>query len=429
MSDHVAEDYKATADANKDNCIVYTINATLNARSLIESAVIAWGKILNNTRAAPSWTRLDPIIEDYTDHPYQLFIAIDHRGAGVLEFKPTPEHAPLMDELVLALSDCAQKAGCAPAELTQARMAFDSIFKSLTQTSAFSAGDAPTTLATFIDEKQEVIASLEWLPKQIALRLSELHSIAKQLPPVPDHERTPEMEALEKEEQANAKPRYTSLGQMVKAGDAQALEEMIDSMKSSSTWNENHTEMVNKLLWHAAADGKLECVKVLIEKAGAELTEEDTNGNTPLLIAAASNNPAIIDYLLSKGASLDDRTVDGMTPLIVAATHNADLSIQKLIQLGCDIDETALDGRTPLHFAALGNEEKTSNEALKTLMDLGADPTRKDAMSDAFAEEYVDPESDESYAALCQYRTDWEEGRIGPRTPSVMSKARSILGF
>ena len=259
------------------------------------------------------------------------------------------------------------------------------------------------------------------------VKLEEFKKIAEHLPANPNEDNS-----TKEESNINKKPKYRSLGQMVKANDFEELKKTIEAIKETSGWGEQNIETSNKLLLAALSLGALESVKVLIETGDASIDIRDDNGFSPILMACSSNKPDVVDFLLKKGANISDVSVDGMTALIVAAISDADQVIEYLInKAGIDINEMSLDGRTALHMAAIGNEETTSAKAIETLISLGADPTIKEAMSDAYAEEYIDQEHDDTYALLSQYRSDWEAGKKGPITnkSKIVSKARSVLGF
>src|SRR5208337_1198357 len=58
-------------------------------------------------------------------------------------------------------------------------------------------------------------------------------------------------------------------------------------------------------------------------KVGADIKARETDGRTPLLLAAEDNqNPEVIIVLLQAGADVNARDKDGQTPLMYAARKN-----------------------------------------------------------------------------------------------------------
>ena len=71
----------------------------------------------------------------------------------------------------------------------------------------------------------------------------------------------------------------------------------------------------------AISKGDIETVKKFVEY-GADVNE-NSNGLSPLMIAARYNKTEIIKFLLSKGARLDEKDENGFTALKYAELSNA----------------------------------------------------------------------------------------------------------
>lgn len=119
-----------------------------------------------------------------------------------------------------------------------------------------------------------------------------------------------------------------------------------------------------------ARTGSVEAARLLL-KAGADVNAREAwGGQTPLMWAAAQNQPAMITLLLSKGADANahatvrdwqrrvtaegrpkDMNHGGFTPLLYAAREGFVDAATALLAGGADIDRPDPDGTTPLVLA------------------------------------------------------------------------------
>ena len=106
------------------------------------------------------------------------------------------------------------------------------------------------------------------------------------------------------------------------------------------------------------------------EHGEAAVTSRMEMGVTPLHLAAALNEPDIIDILLKNGADIDAKTDGGFTPLHWAAGKDAVDAAEELIKYQADINAATPQGITPLHWAANNN----STNVVKLLLAAGAEP-------------------------------------------------------
>ncbi|MBL7645012.1 MAG: ankyrin repeat domain-containing protein [Candidatus Hydrogenedentes bacterium] len=117
----------------------------------------------------------------------------------------------------------------------------------------------------------------------------------------------------------------------------------------------------------AVAAGDLYAVVDQIE-GGANLHERDKDGRTPLLVAAAENQPFVADYLLDRGAQLSDRDSLGNSAMHLAARASHIYTLENLLHRGATLETRDLEGYTPLHRAA----EAGDLFAVQHLVALGA---------------------------------------------------------
>ena len=105
-------------------------------------------------------------------------------------------------------------------------------------------------------------------------------------------------------------------------------------------------------LHEVAARGDLDGLRALVD-AGADVTEADAEGLTPLHAAAFGGHVPALEYLLEHGARLNVRDQFGFTPLHAAARDGRLPAAEFLIARGADIaalDETGLTPEQAARF-------------------------------------------------------------------------------
>ncbi len=117
------------------------------------------------------------------------------------------------------------------------------------------------------------------------------------------------------------------------------------------------------LLHHAAAEGNIEHVKLLISE-GADLNARDQQGRTPALAALLNGQLAVVDLLLEMGA-------DTGAPHLVAYTGDL-RGIKSHLEKNAPVDR--LEGFTLLHAAAAGGHA----DVIEFLIAKGANVNAKD---------------------------------------------------
>lgn len=104
-----------------------------------------------------------------------------------------------------------------------------------------------------------------------------------------------------------------------------------------------------------------------INLSSVELNKTDNSGYTLLHWAAMWNNTNLIQMLIQAGSNPNISTTSGKTPLMSASENANNEAIKVLLQLGADIQQQDSGGYTALHYSVLGHKEspKTIDLLLK----------------------------------------------------------------
>jgi len=101
----------------------------------------------------------------------------------------------------------------------------------------------------------------------------------------------------------------------------------------------------------AAQNGHRDVVALLLDK-GAAVNQMRIDGGTALIIAAQNGHRDIVKLLLEKGAAVNQAMQDGATPLLITAQNGHRDVMELLLDKGAAVNQAMSDGRTPLHAAA-----------------------------------------------------------------------------
>lgn len=106
----------------------------------------------------------------------------------------------------------------------------------------------------------------------------------------------------------------------------------------------------------ALSNANIHVLRTLL-KNGADKNEKNSNGDTPLTLAARFNtNVEVLNLLVNEGLDVHMKMPDGQNLLMLAAASNKNPDILKfLITAGIDIDEKTPIGMTALNAAILLN--------------------------------------------------------------------------
>ena len=133
-------------------------------------------------------------------------------------------------------------------------------------------------------------------------------------------------------------------------------------------------------MYHAAEEGNLEQVTLLVEQGVDKNQTGGLWGNTALSAAAQNGYIAVVQYLVEQGADMEQSSAKGngifnpQYPLHYAVRYHHVNVVRYLLEQGADRDKANTSGHTLLHLAAGSNDLKTA----KLLMVYGADLNARD---------------------------------------------------
>lgn len=127
-------------------------------------------------------------------------------------------------------------------------------------------------------------------------------------------------------------------------------------------------------LWEAAAVGRLDRVRELVNAGSISINAHSHDGWTPLHLAAHFGHSPVVAYLLSKGAAVDARSTNGLgnTPLHAATAGAQRTCVALLLQHGADVAATYQHGLTALHVAAANGDDASARLLLSSKARLDA---------------------------------------------------------
>lgn len=114
----------------------------------------------------------------------------------------------------------------------------------------------------------------------------------------------------------------------------------------------------------------VEIVKLLLD-AGAHVNVQNSEGNTPLMLAVSSSNTDVVTLLLARGADVNAKSREGYAALQFAQALYPEI-IKILVTAGADVQGAA--GTEALVFAAMNG----ATDLVKFLLDAGANPNPSD---------------------------------------------------
>jgi ankyrin repeat protein len=152
----------------------------------------------------------------------------------------------------------------------------------------------------------------------------------------------------------------------IKNGDLSKAKRMISQGVSVNTRNKNG----ETLLMIAAASGNVDSVRLLLNQ-GADIAATDRAGQTALFYAAVGKDSTgnIVQLLLDAKANPNTVDYNGSAPLYQAADFGSFENIKALLKGGAKPNVKNEGGRTPLHIRVSWGDAK----AAELLLDFGAE--------------------------------------------------------
>jgi len=134
-----------------------------------------------------------------------------------------------------------------------------------------------------------------------------------------------------------------------------------------NSWIEEGADLTQELS-NAVLAGAQDRIRYLVEKRGADINAQDSQGYAPAQTAARNRRPDIIKLLAELGADMNAPDDDGTTPLLLATMRNHVPTVDALLKSGADIEKKNKEGYTPLALAL----SEARFEVAKTLLEAGA---------------------------------------------------------
>jgi ankyrin repeat protein len=166
--------------------------------------------------------------------------------------------------------------------------------------------------------------------------------------------------------------REDTIHDAVNAGDLARVRQLLRAGASA-----NDLGLDGGPLARAAAKGYVAVAAALLD-AGADIEgESDPFSAHPLHIAAMSDQPAMVAFLVERGARLESRNAEGRTPLMMAAAYQKTAVGKLLVDAGADIAAVDDKEMSAAHHAASSGDA----ELLLHLMRHGIDANSQNRLN------------------------------------------------
>jgi ankyrin repeat protein len=122
----------------------------------------------------------------------------------------------------------------------------------------------------------------------------------------------------------------------------------------------------NNMLHYAAEWGLTNNAIPVIIRNGIPVDTQNAIGQTPLFMAAKSDNPFTLRIFIENNANLNARDSQGNSALHAAVHWNAIISATFLVSTGMDINAHSLNGNTPLHDTVSSERIEIESKAVSS---------------------------------------------------------------
>lgn len=215
--------------------------------------------------------------------------------------------------------------------------------------------------------------------------------------------------------------KYTSISQMIKAGDYDSIKANLESRNDAGLAQlkeieSNGMKTIDALLFFATkhqTPRQGDIISILVEY-GADINISDKNGITILMSACANNNKEMVAALLQIPSLKKDKLDNSgqSTAMHYAVKDDAIDCFDLLVADGADVNYVCMmTGRNYLHIACAEGSEKIVDR----LISLGVDPTLEDALESAVPAEYVP--SSEKFNSLFEKVKEYQEKQTNTVDP------------
>ncbi len=164
---------------------------------------------------------------------------------------------------------------------------------------------------------------------------------------------------------ATASDSFESARQAAVAGEAAVLRSWLQKDARLAAGTDAHGRQLLHVAIHAPTPNRAWAVVQTLLEFQADINAQDSEGRTPLYVAALASSPELVRKLLEQGADSTVAAQGGQTPLHAAVEAGRTAVVAVLARHGKGVDLKNEAGFTPLQVAELLNDQDSAS-ALRT---------------------------------------------------------------